>query len=66
MNWLNTIQCGHLIHALTERSFESKATSHWCAWLIFDMFSVRVCSTRHWQTSGQLVQELNVRTVYGM
>ena len=47
----------------TERSFESKATSHWCAWLIFDMFSVRVCTTRHWQTSGRLVQELNFRTV---
>ena len=35
-----------------------------CAWPIFDTLSISVCTTRHWQTSGQLVQELNVCTVY--
>ena len=30
---------------------------------IFDMPSMVVCTTRHWQTSGRLVQELNVCTV---
>ena len=35
-----------------------------CAWLIFDSLSISVCTTRHWQTSGQQVQELNVCTVY--
>ena len=34
-----------------------------CAWLILDTLSISVCTTRHWQTSGQLVQELNVCTV---
>ena len=34
-----------------------------CAWFIFDMLSISFCTTRHWQTSGQLVQELNVCTV---
>ena len=42
----------------TERSFDSLAT---CVidvlCLFFDMFSVGVCTTRHWQTSGRLVQE---------
>ena len=33
--------------------------------LIFDMLSMMgVCKTRHWQTSGRLVQKLNVCTVY--
>ena len=32
----------------------------------FDMLYMGVCTTRHWQTPGQLVQELNVCTVsYG-
>ena len=26
----------------------------------FDMISIGVCTTRHWKTSGRLVQELNV------
>ena len=34
------------------------------AWFIFDTLSISVCSTSHRQTSGQLVQELNVCTVY--
>ena len=29
----------------------------------FDTLSMDVCSTRHWQTSGQLVHEINVCTV---
>ena len=36
-----------------------------CAWLIFDTLSISVCTTRHWQTSGKLVQEVNVCTVEG-
>ena len=32
----------------------------------FNMLSVGFCTTRHWQTSGRLVQELNVCTVDGM
>ena len=34
-----------------------------CAWPIFDMLSMDVCTTKHWQTSGRLVQELDVCTV---
>ena len=34
-----------------------------CAWPIFDTLSIRVCTIRHWQTTGQLVHELNVCTV---
>ena len=30
---------------------------------LFDMLSMGVCTTRHWQTFGRLVQELNVYTV---
>ena len=41
----------------TESSFYSQAT--WvvmCLVYFFDMLSLGVCTTRHWQTSGQLVQ----------
>ena len=31
--------------------------------LFFDVLSTGVCTTKHWQTSGRLVQELNVGTV---
>ena len=49
----------------TERSFDSQATCVIDAiCLFFDMLSMGVCTTRHWQTSGRLVQELNVCTVY--
>ena len=47
-----------------ERSFDPQAT-----WVIdvlglfFDMSSTGVCTARHWQTSGRLVQELNVCNV---
>ena len=50
----------------TERRFDSQAT-----WVI-DMLglflvilSIGVCTTRYWQTSGQLVQEVNICTVGG-
>ena len=31
--------------------------------LFFDMLSTRVFTTRHWQSSGRLVQELTICTV---
>ena len=49
---------GCMYDLTTERSFDSQAT-----WFIFDTLSISVCTTRHWQTSVQLVQELNVGTV---
>ena len=48
-----------------EHSFDSQAT-----WIIdvlglfFDMLPIGVCTTGHLQTSGRLVQELNICTVY--
>ena len=35
-----------------------------CLAYTFDMLSVDQCTTRHWQTSGLLVQELNVFTAH--
>ena len=35
-----------------------------CLAYFFDMIPNGVCTTAHWQTSGRLVQELNVCTVY--
>ena len=57
---------GHgCMHDLTtECSFDAQAT-----WVIdvlslsIDMPSMVVCTTRHWETSGRLVQEINVCTV---
>ena len=49
----------------TERSFDSQAR-----WVIdvldeyFDMLSMGVCTTKHRLTSGRLVQELNIFTVF--
>ena len=55
---------GCLDDLTTERSFNSQAT---CVvdvlGLFFDMLSMGFCTTGHWQTSGRLVQELNIRTV---
>ena len=52
------------ITAITERSFDSQAT---CVIDGFGLFSwylgMGVYTTRHWQTSGRLVQKLNVCTV---
>ena len=50
---------------ITECSFDSQAT--WIMdglGLFFDMFSMCVCTTGQWQTSSQLVQELNICIVY--
>ena len=49
----------------TERSFASQDT--WVinvVGLLSDMLAMGLRTTRHWQTSGRLVQELNVCTVY--
>ena len=34
-----------------------------CLAYLFYMLSMDVCTTKHWQMSGRLVQELNVCTV---
>ena len=55
---------GCMYDLTTERSFDSQAM-----WVInvfdflFDMIYMGVCTTRHWQMSGRLVQELNVCTL---
>ena len=43
----------------SERSFDKRAT--WILEVLGSFFT-----TRHWQTTGRLVQELNVRTLYAM
>ena len=49
---------------ITEPSFDSQAALvigvHG---LFFAQLSMGVCTTKHWQTSGRLLQELNVCTV---
>ena len=47
-------------HLTTERSFDSQAT---CVIDELGLFSVDVCTTRHWWKFGRLVKELNVCTV---
>ena len=53
------------VNNTTKRSFDSQGT-----WVIdvlglfVGISSMGVCTTRHWQTSGRLVQELNNCTVY--
>ena len=49
----------------TERSFDSQGLcrSLMCLAYFLDMLSMNVCTTRLFQTSGRLVQELNVCTV---
>ena len=54
----------------TKRSFDSQAMWDSRATidvlgLFFDMLPIGVCTTGHWETSGRLVQELNVCTVLG-
>ena len=53
--------CNHIsLISHHESSFDSQAT-----WVIdvfgifLDMLSMGICTTRHWETSGRLVQELN-------
>ena len=56
---------GYMDDLTTECSFNLQVT-----WVIamlglfFDMLSMGICTTRHWQMFGRLVQELNVCTVY--
>ena len=48
----------------TERSFDSQDTQYIGVLdLFFDMVSMGICTIRHWQTSGRLVEELNVYAV---
>ena len=48
----------------TKRSFDSQTIgSLVCLPYLFEILSMGVCTTRHKQTSGRLVQELNVCTV---
>ena len=41
----------------------TKQKWHYCLSYTIDLLFVVVCTTRHWHTSGRLVQELNVCTV---
>ena len=56
---------GRIYDVTTDPCFDSQAT---CCIDVFDLFLdmlfMGVCTTRHWQTSGRLVQELNICTVY--
>ena len=53
---------GYMDDLTTERSFDSQAE-----WVIdvlgFFTLSKGICTGRHWQTTGRLVQEVNVCTV---
>ena len=44
----------------TEDSLDSQATCMWVIDVLGLFFDIRVCTTRHWQTSRPLVQEVNV------
>ena len=47
----------------TERRFDSQAMRDIDVLnLFFDVLSMGVCKTRHWQTSGRLVQNLDACT----
>ena len=55
----------HIPDLTIERSFYSQAMPvNYLLGVYFDMLSMGVCTTRHWQTSGRLVQELTVFTVW--
>ena len=49
----------------TERSFDSPATwaIDWLGSFHFDMLSMIVGTTRHWQTFGRLVEEVGICTI---
>ena len=48
----------------TERDFDSQASLAIDVFgLYFEIVSTGDCTTRHWQTTGRVVQELNVCTV---
>ena len=48
---------------LIEHSLDSQATWVTVFGLFCGILSMGVCTTRHWQTTGRLVQDLNVCTV---
>ena len=58
--------CNHMtLNSKLNVSFISQAL--WVIYVLglcFDVLSMGVCKTRHWQTSGRLVQELHVCTVW--
>ena len=58
---------GVLMHGIPQNWMKLWIASyvcHWCPWLIFLTYNPwAFCTTRHWQTSGRLVQELNGCTV---
>ena len=51
----------------TKRNFDWEVT--WALDVLgsfIDMLSICMCTTRHWQTSGRLVQEVNVCTIHSL
>ena len=52
---LNSWMTSQLNEALIPKLY----VGHSCVWLFFDILFMDVCTTRQWQTSGRLVQELN-------
>ena len=50
-------------YARVTSQLNASYVDHWSTLLIFDMLSMGVCTTRHCQTSSQLLQESNVYTV---
>ena len=55
---------GRMCDVTTEHSFVSQAMYVIdVIRLFFELLSTSVFTTRHWQTSGRLVQELNVYTL---
>ena len=56
---------GCMYDLTTEHSFDLQATMViGVLGLISGMTSMGVCTTRHWQTTGRLVQGLNICTVF--
>ena len=54
---------GCMDNLTTERSLDSQAMWACMCFAYFLTLFIGVCTTWHWQTSGQLLQELNVFTV---
>ena len=51
----------HVPDLTTERSFDLQV--RWLFMCLAYLLTCHVCTTRHWQKSGRLVQELNMCTV---
>ena len=57
---------GYIADLMNERSFDSQATRVINVYGLFSLhLSMAFYTTRHWQTSGRLVQKLNICTVGG-